>query len=118
MFQEEEQAVRVGRLPMNIEHRALSILTKLRRAGLRSSSVCAATSYWIAIHPIEEEWTASDLASLGETSRATISRSLGQLLELGLAEEIDRKGRSILYRFTRAAYCMGYPRKYKGLSQT
>jgi len=117
MCQEAEKAVRIEGLPMKIEHRALNILTKLRRVGLRSASVCAASSYWIAIHPIEEEWTVGDLADLGETSRATISRCLGQMLELGLAEESDRKGRSIFYRFTRAAYRMGYPRKYKDFGQ-
>jgi len=39
------------------------------------------------------------------------------MLELGLAEESGRKGRTMFYRFTRAAYRMGYPRKYKDLSQ-
>lgn len=117
MCQETEKAVRTGRLPITVEHRAIKILMKLRRVGLRSTSVCAASSYWIAINPIEEEWTVSDLADWGETSHSTISRSLGQMLELGLAEESGRKGRTMFYRFTRAAYRMGYPRKYKDLSQ-
>lgn len=98
---------------MNTEIRAFHVLNQLRRAGLRSSLGCAASSYWIAIYPIEKEWTVGDLAEFGETTPTTISRCLCQMLKLGLAEESRRKGKTVFYRFTRAAYQMGYPRKHK-----
>jgi len=98
---------------MNFEIRAINVHKELRRAGLRGSLGCSASSYWIAINPIEKDWTVGDLAEFGETTPSTISRCLRQLLELGLVEESKREGRTVFYRFTRAAYRMGFPRKYK-----
>lgn len=98
---------------MNIEFHAIKIHRQLRRAGLRSILGGSAVGYWIAAHPIEKDWTVSDLAYVGGTDPSTISRCLRQLLELGLVEESKREGRTVFYRFTRAAYRMGFPRKYK-----